>query len=174
MGIITTSKPANKSRYLSAYHNGVAVTSVTATAGRVVLILFEVPFDCKVDAIIVQNVATVAGNATVGIYGPIAFATDTCLDAPLLIESASTALSGASQPQIITFTETDLIAGKYYMAVEYSDATHTYLRQANSSQVVGWGQYYDRGGGYGALTNPCPAVTNTGTALPGLRVRISS
>lgn len=158
-------------RWIQPYHTGLAGTSATpGVAGRVYLEEFEVERDTVADGIVLQNAATVAGNARVGIYGKVV-TEDTCLDAPLKVESADTALSGTNAPQIITFTPTKLKKGRYYMAIQFSDVTHTFLRQGNSTQVVGWGQYYDRGGGYGAFTTPCPAVTNTGSNLPGLRVR---
>lgn len=46
--------------------------------------------------------------------------------------------------------------------------------KSNKNQVAGWGQYYDRSGGYGALTDACPAVTSTGSANPGIVLRTTS
>jgi hypothetical protein len=41
----------------------------------------------------------------------------------------------------------------------------------NLINILGTSARYDRSGGYGALTDPCPAVTNDGSAMPGLRIR---
>ena len=157
-------------RWIKPYHSGIAVTSQTATAGRVLMVLFEVLEDVSLDGIACQNAATVAGNATVGVYGPIT-TEETSSSVPLLVESASTALSGVNSSQFISFTATRARKGRYYAVIEFSDATHTYQRQSNTTQVVGFGALYDRSGGYGALTNPSPSTTNTGNALPGLYVR---
>ena len=165
----------NKPRYFRPYHSTIAVTSQIATAGRVILHLVEVSSSCIVDAVIIVNAATVAGNVTIGLYGQVPLTTDSCVGIPLIAESASTAQSGASTAQIISFTSSTYIgAGKYYIAVEYSDATATYMRNSNQVQVPGWIQYYDRAGGYGALTNPCPVIVETGSSSVGCNLRVSS
>lgn len=160
----------NLKRWLLPFHTGFASTGANPTAGRVLLALFEVDRDCTVDAIVINNGASVAGNVVVGIYGPIP-TEETCAGAAVKVQSASTALSGTSQPQTISITATKLKKGRYYVAVEYENAGHTFFRQTNTTQVAGWTQYYDRAGGYGALTDPCPAVTNSATDMPGVRVR---
>lgn len=157
-------------RFLIPYHTGIAATDQTATAGRVLLLLFENFSRINIDSLIIINGTVIAGNVIVGVYGPIV-TEDTCLGAPVLVQSASTPIVGANGPQIVPITETTLPRGRFYMAVEYSSATHQYRRQTNASQIIGWGQFYDRAGGFGALTDPCPAATDTGSALPALRVR---
>ena len=147
--------------------NGTQSTSGTLTAGRVHLNHFEVNYPVIVDAIAFYNFATVAGNITVGIYGPIP-TEETCLNAPVLVQSASTAMAGANQRQVISLTPTTLRPGRYYVAFETSDATATFGTGTSAGTIIEWIQYYDRGGGYGALTDPCPAVTN------GINPRYSS
>jgi len=145
-------------------------SSATATVGRVWLVEFETPDTIQVDAIVIKNEATVAGNVIVGIYGPIV-TEETCAGSPLLIQSSNTVLSGTSSPQTISINQTTLVPGRYYVAIEYSNVTHTYGRGAATTFVNGWSQYYDRGGGYGALTDPCPAVTNSNATIPNARIR---
>lgn len=175
MGFQNISDNFSLQRYIRPYHGGgaVATTSQTATIGRVQLHLIDVADDCYVDAIIVSNASTIAGSVTVGLYGPVSFTTDTCEGTPLKVESNSTLQSGQNTGQIITLTETFIGKGKYYIAIEFSDSTATYQRQGNTIQVIGWVQYYDRAGGYGALTNPCPVITDTGSAGVGCTLRIS-
>ncbi len=165
----------NIQRYVAPYHGGTtpAVTSQTPTVGRVMLHLVEVERRCKVDAIVIANAATVAGEVTVGLYGPVAFATDTCEGASMLVQSASTTVSGTSTSQVVTFAETTVGPGKYYVAVEFSDAVNTYMRHSNGMQCLGWVQHYARSGGYGALPTTCPAVIDTGSAAVGCRLRVS-
>lgn len=161
-------------RWLETYHTDMVGTNdAPASAGRVYLKKFEVPFDLEVDAVVTVNGDSVAGSMTVGIYGPVV-TEETCLNAPLAVESASTAISGTTAPQTITFNTTRLRAGRYYVALEYSDTTSRYLRHAQQTMTTGWTQFYDRGGGYGALTNPCPAVTNAVTEIPASRIRVVS
>lgn len=166
----------NKARYLLPYFGGgaVASTSQTATAARVVLELVEVPVNCTIDSAIIVNAATVAGNVTVGVYGPVALTTDTCAGAALVVQSSSTAVSGANSPQIVTFTATAFTKGKYYVAAEFSDASNTFMRHSEVAQVVGWTQYFDQGGGYGTLPTTCPAITDSAAGMPGIRLRVSA
>jgi hypothetical protein len=161
-------------RYVKPYHGegSIVVTSATYTAGRVYLMLIEIPIDCFIDQITIVNAATIAGNIRVGIYGPIV-TEDTAAGAPLVVESASVAHSGANVSQNIALAKTALARGRYYLAFQVDDATATIQRLSNQVQVLGWTQYYDRGGGYGAFTTPCPAVTNTASNMPGLTARLS-
>lgn len=158
--------------------NSVSSTDATSIAGTVMLAHVEVEAACTVDAIVFQKgTGVVSGNVRVGIYGPVARTTDTCLGAAVLSESASTVVSGAtSNPQIVTLAaDTPLTPGKYYIALQFDDAVvGKYLRGTNAQQVVGIFQTYARAGGYGAFTTPCPAVTDSGSNVPGFRLRVKS
>lgn len=153
-------------------NQGIATTSQTVTVGRVYLELFEVTVPTTIDQIVISNAATIAGNFTVGIYGPVV-TEETADGAPLAATSASTAHAGANVGQAISLTSAvTLSPGRYYVAVEGSDVTATLNRNSGTEQVAGWKSYYDRGGGYGALTTPCPATTTGGNAQPfGVRLR---
>ncbi len=160
-------------RFIKPHHWSIPSTSATYVAGTVYLQMVEVLFDCYVDAVTITNAATISGNLIVGLYGPVAFTTDTPAGAPVVVQSVSTAHAGASTGQIITFTETFLTKGKYYIAFELDNATATVFRQLNILDVAGWSATYVRAGGYGALTDPCPAVTTTGSNMPGVVLRVS-
>jgi hypothetical protein len=135
--------------------------------------LFEVDREVTVDAIAYVKGGTIAGNVRVGIYGPIP-TEDTADAAPLAIESSSTAQSaGTNNMQLITITATRLRKGRYYVAIQSDDGTATYLRYSNQNITTGFSQFYDRSGGYGAFTDPCPTPTNSGSAMPYLSVRCS-
>lgn len=160
-------------RWLQGYIPQVVSTlaAPNGAAGKVFLTGFEVENDVVVDAISHGNGDSVAGNIIVGIYGPLV-TNETCLGAPVAVQSASTALAGTTTPQLISLTPTRLERGRYYVALEYSDTTTRYYRLTTQTILLGsQGQFYDRGGGYGALTDPCPAVTNTATTLTVPRVR---
>lgn len=159
-------------RWLTPLHGGLATTSQTFTAGRVYLVQFTVQKTQQVDGIAYVVGATAAGNVRAAIIGPTANTADTALGAAVLIESASVAQGTINTPQLIALTATSLAPGVYYAALQASDATGTYMRHSNQLQAAGFSQTYDRGGGYGAFTTPTPAVTDTGSALPGLRIRM--
>jgi hypothetical protein len=166
----------NKARFLAPYHGGdtPAVTDATPVVGRVLLELIEVPYACTVDAIVVTMGTVQSGNLCCAIYGPVSLTTDTCAGAALVVQSASVAVGAAQTPQVVPIASTALAAGKYYLALQFDNVTARYSRQANGMQVTGWAQYYDRAGGYGTFTAPCPTVSDTGGNVPGIRLRVAS
>ena len=161
-------------RWVKPYFNGIAATDAVPVVGRVFLLQFELYKACTIDGIVVSLGTVSSGNFRVGIYGPVAFATDTCSGANLVAESTSTAQSVTNGPQLVSLTATALAAGKYYVAFQFDNTTARYSRLANQSQVDGWSQYYDRSGGYGAFTSPCPAITNSGSNMPSIAMRFSA
>jgi len=144
--------------------------TATAAAGRVYLVEFQNISPQTVDRIVLYNFATVAGNVTVGIYGPIA-TEETAAGAALKVQSASIAMNGANAFQAFTIAATTLVPGRYYVAVEYSDATATYgkinITQAPSS---GWGAYFDQA--YGVLPDVVPATTGGINVMPTFALRV--
>lgn len=160
-------------RWAIPYHTGLAVTSQTFTAGRVLLLEFELQDPTLIDAITYIVGGTSNGNVRAGVYGPLT-TEETLPGVPLLVESASVAQGTANTDQTVPLTATYAQAGRYYAALQGSSATGTYMRQSNQIQVTGWSAIYDRAGGYGAFTTPIPAVTSDGSAMPGLRVRLAA
>lgn len=161
-------------RWINPHHGGVAATSQTFTVGRVELAQFTVPETCVVDGLAYTVGATAAGNVIGGIVGPIALTADIADGAPVIAQSASTAQGAINTPQVLTWTPVTLAPGIYYACLEGGDVTGTYFRQSNGQQAPGWSAQYDRAGGFGALTDPTPAVTATGSAIPGLRIRVAA
>jgi hypothetical protein len=163
-------------RYLRPYHGEgqVATTdAVSAGANRVYLELVEIPEDCYVDQMTYIVGTAGVGSVILGLYS-LGTAEDTAAGGTVVVQRAQTAQStSALTPQNVALTETFIRKGRYYAAFEISDVTGHYLRHANQHQVIGWGQFYDRGGGFGSLTDPCPAVTNTGSNLPMIAIRVS-
>ena len=170
---IRLSRGPSVGRWLTPVHGGIAATSQTFTAGRVLLVQVEVTAACLLDGLTYVVGTTSAGNVTGGIVGPVGRTSDSAATAPVLAQSASTAQGTANAMQALTWTPVYAAPGIYYATLEGSDATGTYMRLGNQTQASGVGFQYDRSGGYGALTNPTPAVTETGSALPGIRVRIA-
>jgi hypothetical protein len=160
-------------RWATPVHGGIATTSQTFTAGRVVMAQFALTATRTVDAISYIVGSTSNGNVRAGIIGPVALTADTAQDSAVAVQSASVAQGTANQAQLIALPATVLRAGIYYVALQGDSATGTYMRQANQAQAPGLAQIYDRSGGYGAFTEPTPAVTDTGSGVPGLRVRLA-
>jgi hypothetical protein len=158
--------------YQTEYDGGAAVTNATLVAGRVYLQLIHIPKAIKVDAIVVTSGSTtINGNLRVGIYGPVALTTDTASGASLIVESASVAQ--ANNAQTITFTETTLQAGKYYLALQSDSSTGVYLRRSSNVSVLAMTGTYDRSGGYGAFTNPAPSFSASTLPIVGMYLRCS-
>jgi hypothetical protein len=160
----------NQRRWLNPLHGngGVVVTSQTATAGRCILMQFEVTDPTYVDGISYPVGSVSNGNVRVAIYRPTT--EDTSAGGALVVESADTAQAAANGNQLITFTAVYLTPGRYYAAAQYSSATGTYYRHGNQTQIVGVLEYFDQA--YGAFPATVPAITATGSAAPGLRVRV--
>lgn len=135
-----------------------SIATSTYTAGRVYIMPFEIPNQCVVTGVDFGNAATIAGNITVGIYSEVT--KDTPAGGTLLGSSASTAHANANNGQTINFANPIVLgAGVYYIAFEVSDATATIYKSQTVWLITPNSFVYDRGGGYGTLTDPCPAVS---------------
>jgi hypothetical protein len=145
----------------------------TYTIGRVYLEEVEIPENCTVYGIQFYCYATAAGNVTVGLYSQ---ASEGVADnGVLLASSASTAVPGINQQVLVAFASaTAVTAGRYFLAIEFSDNTNT-CGKPNSITLCANICYYDRGGGYGALTNPCPVTTtlNSSATFPCIALKLS-
>lgn len=151
---------------------GIPTTNANPVAGTVYLMLFENPTDCTVNEVTFSNGTPIAGNCIVGIYGPIT-TEEVAAGTPVVVQSASTALTSTSAPQSVAIPSTRLLSGRYYVAVEFDNVSHTFLRQTNTKMYSGWTYTYARSGGYGALTDPCPATTDTAANFPSVRIKVS-
>ena len=166
---------ADARMYARWVHEFTLVTREAAgvgTIGRVFLFPIEVPVDLTIDRITVAYRATVAGNVRVGIYAD-APAGDTPLAGVLQVESASVAKIGANRHHDIVVANTYLAKGLYWKAVQSDEVTTTFVEHAQYGTVPITRQpyYYDRVAGYGAFTDPCPAITAVGFSPIGyLRV----
>lgn len=162
-----------KKRWFTVNHFTSSITiGHTTPIGRVYLHLLEIPTDDSIiDAISWNNTTTATGNVRVGLYQETTL--DTAQGAILLVESASTAIvaqNGSNGNQLITLTPTKLNRGRYYVALQFDNIASQFFRGSNTVLVDNWATFYDRAGGYGAFTTPCPAVTIHGiSASPRVR-----
>lgn len=125
------------------------------TAGRVHLSPVDVPWPVIVDRIIwlVGNNAT--GNVRLGIYEE-GGAADSPTGADLVVESASIAIPGTQRYHLATIADTTLEPGQYFLGLQASSTLARYYHAWDTGNSIGF--YYNRGGGYGAFTDPCPAL----------------
>jgi len=160
-------------RYLRPVFCHQANTALTMTTGRVYLIPVEVERKMTIDCICVPLSGTVAGNMRVGVYADNA---ETPAGGALLVESASVAKAGTYRRQEVAIADLLIEAGLYWLAVQSDEATTILLAEHNAFAIGGTleGKQYDRGGGYGAFTNPCPAVVAASNATVILSARIKS
>jgi len=124
-------------------------------AGRVGLVPIDVPWPVIIDRIIYQVGTTSSGNVRAGIYREGETA-DSAEGGALVVESASVAQLTATYIQMITVADTILTPGRYFAGIQGSSATGTFEGgiEAAGSVIL----YYDRAGGYGAFTDPCPTL----------------
>jgi hypothetical protein len=133
------------------------VATTNPTEGRVYLLPYIVPFQHTVE-LIGYVAGAVAGNCIVGIYADDG---DTPAGGALIVESASVAIPAvANHMKELAIADTQLAAALYWLAIEFDDDSSAF-RDIPAQLVDGTlvAYYYDRAGGYGALTDPCPAVT---------------
>lgn len=163
MGLGTGQLISSISRSARGYARYLATDLFTITeamqtpgvVGQCNLATFSVPWPVVIDGIYYEVGGTSAGNVRAGIYedGP---AGDIADGGALLVESASVAQAGAQTAQFIPIPETVLKPGVYWIALQVSDATAT-IRSGSCTGDFN-GHFYNRGGGYGPFTNPCPVT----------------
>jgi hypothetical protein len=180
-GSVSSSQPMTYSRWLIPYFGGgtVVTSNNTTTVGTVFLMQFEVPTNGKQCNGIAYNEGTATAAAIEvmgGIYGPIGANAETAASSSLLVSATGTTPGSASGQVLIALPTTTLNQGRYYVAVQFSTTTDSYLRHPNQGMLTGWTQTYATGAGYipffTNLTTTTP--TNTGTGFPGLKVRCAS
>ena len=169
-----TSGSQYRKYYSSDLVNLFGFTSLTqaGTAGRVFITLCTFLQKATISAI-TGEVTTSGGVGTflrLGIYEDQGGRTP--VDGDLLFDSGNIA-ADATGVKTATLT-TPLVVEKYrsiFLALETEDAVVVFRRVSlpvvlPNATEVGWGCRYDRGGGFGAFTNPCPAVTQDNNINP--------
>lgn len=169
-GNLTTPPVLNSFRWIPTTYTMVNTTnSGTYTAGRCMCTPFQVLVPTVVDALAFYINSDATGNVTVGIYSQVT--NDTPAGGTLLASSASTALAGTSQGQVLSLSSSVTLApGTYWAVIELSSALANLSRNSTNFLIPGVVKYFDQA--YGALPTTCPAVTNH-TAMPTLMVRAS-
>jgi len=158
-----------KARYLARQMFSLTVASTAfGLAGRVVISPIDASWPMTIDRIIYQVGTTSAGNVRIGLYREGAIA-DSPQGAALVVESASVAQSTAGYLQMVTIADTVLTPGQYFIGLQGDDVLGTFRSSSTGDTIIG--SYYDRGGGYGAFTDPCPTIT-AAAVVPFFMIRI--
>lgn len=138
-----------------------------ASAGRVFIAPIQVLAPCRIDRIYYHVAGVSGGNIRVGLYEE-GGAADSPVGGSLVVESASVGMAGATRVQFVTIAETTLTKGLYFTALQ-GDTVGSKFRAWREDQQQ-FCVRYDIGG-YGAFTDPCPAVvTHRYSPYMGLRV----
>lgn len=93
------------------------------TANTAVFVPFWIPFAYNVKRIWWVNGSAAGGNTDVGVYSK---------DGTLIVSAGSTAESGNSAPQFVTPTETLLLPGSYYFAMNHSAVTANHVNRSTA------------------------------------------
>lgn len=164
-------KPTQFRRYISSIElMGIGSAQAFVTA-RCYLAPVQIPVNLTIDRLGWLQDAVSAGNVRMGIYRDMG---DTPLGGALVVESASVAKAGTARKMELTIAATQLSPGLYWVCVQSDEATSSFTMgsqdMSNGGTILTC--QYDRGGGYGAFTNPCPAITtNAGVAIQFVRVK---
>ncbi len=151
---------------------------ITGTAGRVFLCPIQIEEPTLVDAFQCQTSAQGGAGTklTMGLYQA---ASDIPDGQPVVVQAETAADNGGGITEA-AFTPMILSPALYYLALETADGVVGFYRMTGiyvtSATFVPkfWGCYYDRAGGYGALTNPCPATTAYRYARPLMGLRVAA
>lgn len=161
----------NVEKWLATFHGGFQVAASSAafaTAGLVYGCEFVVEKPTTIDALGYIVGGTSNGNVRLALYR--AASRETLTGGTLVVESASTAQGSINTPQIVSIAETLLEPGLYYVVIQGSSATGTFMRHANTEQVSGWAVTFDNSG-FGAFLATAATQTSIGSNIPGFRIR---
>lgn len=122
------------------------------TTNKILYCPIRVPSPLTVLQMYTNNGTTVSGNVDVGIY---------TLDGTRLMNSGSVAQSGTSAIQTINTTDVTIGPGVFYLALQVSNTTATFVRGAPLvAQMSAYGVLMEAAGGFGL-----PALATFATAV---------
>lgn len=163
-----TPRPVLRARYLwVTMFSPVEGANAFGIAGKVFIAPLDISWPIIIDRLIYIVGSTSAGGVRLGLYREGATA-DSPAGAELVVESGSVAQAAASTIQMVTVPQTVLIAAQYFLAIQGNNVTGTFQRTTDTG--LSFGKSYIRGGGYGAFTDPCPAVATWEIPIGGVRV----
>lgn len=170
---LTLSLAPNVRRYLWSAPPITEQISMNFTVGRVFLKQIAVPWRTTIDRLIFQVGIQTAGNIYLALYGP-EVAVDTPAGAPLIDYAGSVALAAVRclQDEAMQVATHVLEPGIYWIGIEGGNIGGSWYGGRNCAGEIQPACRYDRAGGYGIPTDPCPAVTFL-DAHPLVGMRIS-
>lgn len=156
---------------------GLSSGTQAGTAGRVFLTPLWIPRSAIISRISI-NVSTAGGASTslrLGLYNDNGGTPD---GGALLEDSGNIAATSTGVKTFTLGSQRYLEAGLYWLAYETEDGIIVVNRHNGTAFFTEIGDekmqgcHYDRGGGFGALTDPCPSVTANNSANIAFRIRL--
>lgn len=98
----------------------------------------------------------------------------------LLFDSGSIASNTTAPTGISISPALTLGGGFYWICVQFNTVTPVFFRYSANDPIVMVGSeltrgcFYDRAGGFGAFTDPCPSCTSLSSGTPVMGLRLSS
>jgi len=152
---------------------GFGTTAMTGVALRVWLASVYVAENCKVDQISVNiNTASAGMRIRIGVYADNG---GTPQGGALLVDSGDIDVSTTGTKTYAISPAVNLVKGTVWVCVLTEDAVMAFNRSAGTASYLGGvmdGCYYTLDA-WGALTDPCPAVTALATSRPVIVMRVS-
>jgi hypothetical protein len=164
MAAVTRNADENRkyARVLPTVYFNEGISTITMVNKRVYIVPIQIPYMVIIDRLAYTLDTVSAGNVRMGLYRDNG---DTPVGGALVVESGSVAKAGTGRKQEVTIPNTQLTPGLYWLAV-LSDESTTIIYRCDGAYGTGGtllACYYDIGA-YGALTNPCPAITLSNVA----------
>ena len=157
---------------------GMGTQNVLGVAARVNLTPILLPGTLVISKIgFIQSLAGGAGTFwRLGLYADKG---RTPTGGKVLFDSGNVDATIAGQHTVAISPALTLLPGFYWIALETGDGVITYATFIGNQALVEVGSeilsggFYGRAGGFGALTNPCPAVTPGNLANPVSTLRVN-
>jgi hypothetical protein len=156
-------------------------TSRTGNVARVYLSPIWIPRAMTVSRLSL-NIITAGGSGTFFRFGLYEDRGATPVGGNVLEDSGDLDATVTGVKTLTFATPRKLARGWVWGFIETADAViaftastvtnATLFSDVSSERLIGC--YYDRGGGYGAPTNPCPAVTQSATGRAAMFLRVDS
>lgn len=173
MGIITRPSSGTKpfQRTIAPGAQGtLGGSQARGVTAAILAVAFDVPMAGTLRSVTYQVGSVSAGNVSAAVYGPVVTRNDMA-GAPLVAQTASTAVAGTSSQQTLTFSSPALARGQYYAAFQFDQATMTFQAYAPTLHSVATLREYANQA-FGAFPATGPAMSSDSDAIPAVVVDV--
>lgn len=140
------------------------------TAGGLLALAIDVPYDCLLESINWVAGSGSAGNVRCFVYGPATTA-DQMTGCELVADSGSFAHPSAGTPSEVAFADIPLTAGQYFIGLQFSSTSGS-LQMAAADIFVTTELTYMATGVFGTIPDPAPTMTPQAGPIPLLIMRV--